>query len=69
VRLGRADAAHSEKCLVSSGLEPLCEVWHLDDGGGFFISPMWRYFYLMALFFISLTTKINGATSFLLTKM
>ena len=26
VRLGRADAAHSEKCLVSSGLEPLCDV-------------------------------------------
>ena len=26
MRLGRADAAHSEKCLVSSGLEPLCGV-------------------------------------------
>ena len=26
VRLGRADVAHSDKCLVSSGLEPLCGV-------------------------------------------
>ena len=43
MRLGRADAAHSEKCLVSSGLEPLCGVLPLrvvlKQGGGSKPSP------------------------------
>ena len=44
--------------------------WLVDDGGGFFQLPeMALFFSYGAIFFSSLTTKINGATSFLLTKM